>query len=121
MSRSIEHKIGIIANQPFGTKNRLKNWGIFKYIDLVIASAEEGIAKPDSKIFEFALQRAQCNLNEAVIIGDRIDNDIIPAKKIGVHTIWVKQGFGAYWIITAEEEKAKFVVNNISAVCDCLC
>jgi FMN phosphatase YigB (HAD superfamily) len=27
------------------------------------------------------------------MIGDRIDNDIIPAKKLGFHTIWIKQGF----------------------------
>lgn len=118
---STKYKIGIIANQSFGTKNRLENWGILKYIDLVIASAEEGVAKPDAKIFEIALQRAKCNPNEAVMIGDRIDNDIIPAKNIGMHTIWMKQGFGAYWTITAEEEKAEFAVNNISDVCDYLC
>lgn len=113
-----KYKIGVIANQSFGTKDRLKNFGILKYIDLVIASAEEGIAKPDLKIFEIALQRAKCNPNEAVMIGDRIDNDIVPAKKIGMHTIWIKQGFGAYWTITTEEEQAEFVADNISKVCD---
>lgn len=84
---------------------------------MVIVSAEEGIAKPDSKIFEIALQRARCNPNQAVMIGDRIDNDIIPAKKIGMHTIWMKQGFGAYWTITSEEEQAELVVDNILNVC----
>lgn len=112
-----KYKIGVIANQSFGIKDRLKNWGILKYFDLVIVSAEEGIAKPDSKIFEIALQRARCNPNQAVMIGDRIDNDIIPAKKIGMHTIWMKQGFGAYWTITSEEEQAELVVDNILNVC----
>jgi len=31
---------------------------ILQYIDLVIASAEEGVSKPDKKIFDIALSRA---------------------------------------------------------------
>ena len=34
------YKIGVIANQSLGTSKRLENFGIRKYIDLVIASAE---------------------------------------------------------------------------------
>ena len=39
---SSRYKIGIIANQSLGTKERLEQHGILQYIDLVIASAEEG-------------------------------------------------------------------------------
>ena len=39
---SRNYEIGIIANQPLGTSERLENLGVRKYIDLVIASAEEG-------------------------------------------------------------------------------
>ncbi|MFQ8961778.1 HAD-IA family hydrolase [Sellimonas intestinalis] len=39
--------------------------------------------KPNPKIFEIALQRAKCEANKAIMIGDRIDNDIMPAKKNG--------------------------------------
>lgn len=46
---SSRYKIGIIANQSLGTKDRLEQHGILQYIDLVIASAEEGVAKPDKK------------------------------------------------------------------------
>lgn len=116
-----QYRIGVIANQSLGTKNRLEKWGILKYIDLVISSAEEGVSKPNPKIFELALQRAKCNPCEAVMVGDRIDNDIIPAKKIGMHTIWVKQGFGGYWSITNDEENAEFVARNITDVCGYLC
>ena len=52
------------------------------------------------------------------MIGDRIDNDIIPAKKLGMGTIWVKQGFGRYWNITCEEEKADFEVDNVREIFD---
>jgi putative hydrolase of the HAD superfamily len=117
---SRKFKIGIIANQELGTKERLERYGILQYIDLVIASAEEGISKPDRRIFELALKRSGCKPNEAVMIGDRIDNDIIPAKFLGMHTIWVKQGFGQYWNIQGENERPDYVVNQIEEICNYL-
>ena len=111
------YKIGIIANQALGTEKRLEKLGILKYIDLIIASAEEGVAKPDKRIFEIALNRAKCEPRQSVMIGDRIDNDIVPAKEIGMHTIWIKQGFGQYWNITSEKEKADYEVDNLMEIC----
>ncbi len=117
---SKKYKIGIIANQSLGTKERLEKHGILKYIDLVIASAEEGVSKPDRRIFELALGRSGCNPSEAIMIGDRIDNDIVPAKLLGMHTIWVKQGFGQYWNIEGKNEEADCTVNGIREICDYL-
>lgn len=48
--------------------------------------------------------RSGCWPENAVMVGDRIDNDIVPAKKMGMHTIWVKQGYGKYWVIQQEGE-----------------
>lgn len=106
----------MIANQSAGTSERLEKFGIRKYIDLVIASAEEGVSKPDKRIFEIALERSNCKPENAVMIGDRIDNDIVPAKQLGMKTIWVKQGFGSLWHITDENEKADMEVNNLSDI-----
>lgn len=115
-----KYKIGIIANQPFGTKERLEKHGVLDFIDLVIASTEEGVSKPDRKIFEIALERSKCKANEAVMIGDRIDNDIVPAKLLGMHTIWIKQGFGQYWNIQGENEKPDYIVHHMKEICDVL-
>ena len=52
-------------NQSGGAEKRLKEFGILPYIDLVIASAEEGAAKPDKRIFEIALNRAACKPQQA--------------------------------------------------------
>lgn len=109
-----KYKIGVIANQLPGTAARLEKQGILKFIDIVIASAEEGVEKPDRKIFELALSRANCMAENAVMIGDRVDNDIIPAKKIGMKTIRVKQGMWKYWEVVGEEEKADIEVENLS-------
>lgn len=117
---SKKYKIGIIANQSLGTEERLAHQGILKFINLIVASAEEGVAKPDRRIFEIALERSNCKPVNAIMIGDRIDNDIIPAKRMGMNTIWIKQGFGQYWDIKEEIEKADFVINNLTELCNLL-
>ncbi|MDE6219818.1 MAG: HAD hydrolase-like protein [Lachnospiraceae bacterium] len=60
--------------------------------------------------YEIALERCNCESANAIMIGDRIDNDIVPAKRKGMNTIWIKQGFGQYWNIRQEIEKPDFVV-----------
>lgn len=117
---SRKYKIGIIANQSLGTEQRLERYGLLRYIDLVVASAEEGVAKPDKKIFEIALEKSGCKAENAAMIGDRIDNDIVPGNLLGMYTIWVKQGFGQYWNIKNEIEKADCTVNSLNELCQIL-
>lgn len=115
-----KYKIGVIANQSLGTEQRLERYGIRKYIDLVVASAEEGVAKPDKRIFEIALNKSGCKASHSVMIGDRIDNDIVPAKSLGMFTVWIRQGFGQYWQIKNEVEKADYTVNSLRELCGIL-
>lgn len=110
------YNIGIIANQSLGTQKRLEGWGLMKYIKLVIASAEEGVAKPDKEIFLRALNRADCKPENAVMIGDRIDNDIEPANKLGMKTIWVKQGFAVYQTPMNKYQQADYSVDSLKDV-----
>lgn len=107
------YRIGVIANQSPGTAGRMNQYGLSQHLDLVIASAEEGIAKPDLRIFELALERANCLPENAVMIGDRLDNDIIPAKRIGLKTIWIRQGFGGMATPLTEEETPDCFVNDL--------
>ncbi len=111
---SKHYRIGIIANQNLGSEERLEKLGLLKHIDLVIASAEEGVAKPDLRIFQLALDRANCKPEEAIMVGDRIDNDIIPANKIGMTTVWIKQGFGRYAELKEIEEHPDYTINNLN-------
>ncbi len=111
---SKHYKIGIIANQNLGSEERLEKLGLLKYIDLVIASAEEGVAKPDLRMFQIALDRANCKPEKALMVGDRIDNDIVPANKIGMKTIWIKQGFGKYCELKTEIEQPDYTVESLN-------
>lgn len=108
------YKIGIIANQLSGLEERLKKVAIRQWIDLIISSADCGFSKPSSKIFQLALQRALCSASSAIMIGDRLDNDIAPAKALDMKTIWIKQGFSAYSPIQSPSEEPDFTVNSLS-------
>lgn len=108
------YKIGVIANQLPNLEKRLENFGIRQWIDLIISSADCGFSKPSSKIFQLALQKASCSASSATMIGDRLDNDIAPAKALGMKTIWIKQGFSAYSPIQSPSEEPDFTVNSLS-------
>lgn len=117
---SKKYKLGVIANQVAGTKDRLDIWNISKYFDVVVASAEAGCAKPDLRIFNLALEQANCEPNETVMIGDRLDNDIAPAKQLGMKTVWVRQGFAKYQSIKNIEEQPDYTVETIGDVLEIL-
>jgi HAD superfamily hydrolase (TIGR01549 family) len=90
--RTMYH-IGIIANQSEGTAARLAAYGIAPFIALCLSSTELGLTKPNPAIFWEALRRAQGVPERTVMVGDRVDNDIAPAKALGWKTIRVLQGF----------------------------
>lgn len=113
--KGLGYRLGVIANQSMGTSERLAQWNLLQYIDVVAASAELGVAKPDPAIFERAFALAGCEPSEAVMIGDRLDNDIVPAKKLGMRAVWIKQGFNAYQNVELIEENYRpdTVIENL--------
>ena len=110
------YQLGIIANQLPDTVSRLEQWGILQDFALIVTSDREGVAKSDPRIFKAALQRANCPAERCVMIGDRLDNDIAPAKKLGFKTVWVKQGLSAYTSPTSQWEQADVVVDRLEQV-----
>jgi HAD superfamily hydrolase (TIGR01549 family) len=93
---SARYRIGVITNQPAGTEKRLTNWGLMPLVSICLSSTEVGLEKPDPAIFRLALTRAECAPEEAVMIGDRLDNDIRPARLQGWKTIRILQGFARF-------------------------
>jgi 8-oxo-dGTP diphosphatase/putative hydrolase of the HAD superfamily len=110
------YNIGIIANQSAGTASRLEQYGMLKYISVVCCSAEAGLSKPDVRFYELALKEANCLPEQAVMIGDRIDNDIIPAKSLGMSAIWVRQGLAKHQIIPQDHTAPDVVVERLGEI-----
>ena len=107
-------RMGIIANQTPGSEARLETFGLRAFFEVICASAEEGVAKPDPEIFLRALSRAGCDPAEAVMIGDRTDNDIAPAKALGMQTILVCQGYGGYHLVHNQGEEPDATVEELT-------
>lgn len=108
-----KYNLGIIANQGLGAEDRLAGYGIRQYFDVIVSSAETGASKPDLKIFDIALKKAECSPEEAYMIGDRLDNDIVPAAKMGMYTIWVRQGSFKYGNVDLAENRPDIIVEQI--------
>ena len=117
---SERYPIGIIANQSLGTEARLKTWGLSKFVSLCLPSAETGISKPDLRIFELAMERTGCRPEHAVMVGDRIDNDITPAKSLGWKTIRIKQGLSQGQAPMNAGQVPDFEVRRLQDVLDIL-
>lgn len=115
-----KYKLGIIANQIPGTASQMEQYGLSQHLDLIVASAEEGIEKPDPRIFELALKWANCLPENAAMIGDRLDNDIMPAKQLGLKTIWIRQGFGGMGTPLTEKDAPDYCVNNLEELFELL-
>ena len=111
-----KYHLGIIANQPLGTEARLRQYGIRDYFEVVLSSAEEELHKPDPALFARALERAGCAPCGAWMIGDRPDNDIAPAKKLGMKTVRVLQGLGGTMPVTDDAMRADHTVDSLSAL-----
>lgn len=65
--------------------------GLFRQ---VVESATVGLRKPDERIFLLGLQALQLPAEEVVVVGDSVKNDILPAQKLGCHTVWYQ---GEQW------------------------
>jgi HAD superfamily hydrolase (TIGR01549 family) len=110
---SSRYRIGVIANQSPGTEGRLTKWGLMPLVSLCLASAELGLEKPDPAIFHLALSRAECAPVEAVMIGDRLDNDIRPARLQGWRTVRILQGFARFQSPRDEFDEADASVKQL--------
>ena len=72
----------------------------------MIVSGEEGIKKPDPKIFQLLLDRFNLRPEETVFFDDHIEN-IIAAREMGIHGILFKNAEQA-------EQDLKLLVETIN-------
>ena len=110
--------LGIIANQSGDLLARLRNWDIDKYFSTIISSADYGFSKPDKRLFTAALEKSGCAACNAVMVGDRLDNDILPANELGFQTVRIKQGFAKNQIAPSANYEPSYEVNNLTEILD---
>ncbi len=86
-----KYNLGLIANQHKEMKNKLDEAGILKYFKHRDVSEEYGIEKPDPRFFEMVMKKVGVEPSNSVIVDDNLERSIVPAKKLGITTIWFKQ------------------------------
>ena len=72
-------------------REKLAASGLTDRFEVVIVSADVGVAKPDSTIFEHALSELGVRRDRAVMVGDSIAKDVDGALAAGLDAVWVNR------------------------------
>jgi HAD superfamily hydrolase (TIGR01662 family) len=85
-------KLGLATNQPARIIAALDSHGIGQLFAHREVSEHHGYRKPDVRLFLRACDDLAAAPEECVMVGDRIDNDIAPAKLLGMRTVLFRTG-----------------------------
>ena len=79
--------VGAVGNTPASMEDVLR-----EHVDLVGSSARWGVEKPSAAFFERVVAEAGCAPGELAYVGDRVDNDVLPALDAGLVAVHVRRG-----------------------------
>ena len=74
------------------------------------------IGKPEKHVFQLALDRANCLPSESIMIGDRLDTDILGAQNIGIQTGLVLSGVTSKKLVESWDPVPTFVADNAAEI-----
>ncbi len=88
--RDLGLRVGIVGNQS----ETLEAWARESALpaDVISSSASFGVRKPDPVFFEKVVALLGCSAGETAYVGDRVDNDVLPAAAAGLVAIHVRRG-----------------------------
>lgn len=86
--------VGIAGNQPSGVEAQLHELGF--NADFIASSAAWGVAKPSGQFFSRVVHTAGHDASAILYVGDRLDNDILPARAAGMRTAFIRRGPWGY-------------------------
>jgi 2-haloacid dehalogenase len=107
-------EVGIITNgvEHIQTR-RIASSGLKDHISFVSTSEACGYAKPDSRFFDYAAKMARAFArHETVIVGDRLDADILGANRFGIDSCW----FNPEQLANASEAVPTYEVGSLHEI-----
>jgi FMN phosphatase YigB (HAD superfamily) len=90
--RKLGFGLGVLVHQPARMPEALERAGIAGLFDYYGLRGVSGVREPDTRAFMDAAQALDVVPAGCVMVGDRIDNDIAPAKALGMATIRFRTG-----------------------------
>ena len=85
-------RIGVAGNQPEGFERALQGLPV----DFVACSARWNVEKPSPLFFRKLAEEAQSAPDDMVYVGDRLDNDVLPALDAGMIAVFIRRGPWGY-------------------------
>jgi len=86
--------VGVAGNQSAELEEWFRGHGWV--VDYVASSDRLGVRKPDPAFFAALVEAAGCEAAESAYVGDRVDNDVLPAKAAGMLAVHVRRGPWGY-------------------------
>lgn len=83
-------KVLIAGNQPVESETALTRLAV--PADAIASSAGWGVAKPDPRFFDKVVEMAGVPAHQIAYVGDRLDNDVLPARAAGMTAVFVRRG-----------------------------
>lgn len=107
-------EVGIITNGVEHIQHkRVASSGLDQHIAFIATSEACGYAKPDTRFFDFTAKLAKaCTKNQTIIIGDRLDADILGANRYGIDSCW----FNPQQLSNATEAKPTYQVFSLGNI-----
>ncbi len=105
--------MAIVANQLKGLPERLQSLGLDKCFRHVISAGEYGLYKPDLRVFQHALEKLNVAPHSALMVGDRLDNDVVPAKLLGIKTLFLNCGWYENQKVRLPNEQPDYTVRSV--------
>ena len=89
--RALGYRIAIVANQPAARADQLRAIGV--EAEVLAMSESLGVAKPDPEFFARMLELIGApQPGDVAYVGDRVDNDVLPAASAGMRAVWIRRG-----------------------------
>ena len=85
------YRLGVISNAKDSkdVHQLIDKARIRSYLESIIISSEIGFRKPHTQIFSIALDKMGIQAEQAVMIGDLLDTDILGAKNMNISNVWL--------------------------------
>lgn len=84
-------RVVLAGNQPARRSAQLEALDL--PVDDIVTSDELQAEKPDPSFFAAVLDRVGATAPDTVLyVGDRVDNDVLPAAAAGMSTCWIQRG-----------------------------
>jgi len=90
--RALRLRLAVISNWSSNLPHILEHIGLAEYFDDTVVSCIEGFRKPDPQLFEVALKRLGIAPQDALHVGDTLEDDVLGAADAGIRGVLVDRG-----------------------------